>query len=196
MMSKKISTKSLAALGLGAALLLTGCAPADGTTQEPTAQNSHNEQHASRQADAVTVTDPWAKAAEKGMSAAFGTLRNDSDQPVELEAVVDQEHGNTLQIHEMAGQGTDAVMQQIEGALQIPAGQSVELAPGGNHIMFMDLKQPLVPAEVATLRLEFADGSSKDVQFPIRNYDGANESYHSQHSQDTEGTHEEHGGEH
>jgi hypothetical protein len=62
--------------------------------------------------------------------------------------------------------------------------------------MFMDLKQPLVPAEVATLRLEFADGSSKDVQFPIRNYDGANESYHSQHSQDTEGTHEEHGGGH
>lgn len=178
----------LAALTLGGALLMTGCAQ----SAEPAMQQSAAAEQASTQAEALTVTDPWAKAAKEGMSAAFATLSNASTQPIELESVTDEEHGASMQLHEMEGEGTEMLMQQMEEPLVIPAGQEVQLEPGGNHIMYMGLDHPLVAAEVSTLRLHFADGSTKDVDFAIRNYDGANESYHE--GDDTQPEHAQHSG--
>ncbi|MCW4463935.1 copper chaperone PCu(A)C [Glutamicibacter sp. MNS18] len=172
MIFSKKTTKTLGALALGSGLLLTGCA--QGTDSEAAVQPDNSP----LQADALQVTESWAKAADSGMSAAFAMLNNVSELPVELESVTEKDHGTTMEIHEMDGEGTDMVMQQIDGPLLIDAGHRVELAPGGNHIMYMDLSEPLVPAETSTLTLNFSDGSSKDVDFAIRNYDGANESYH------------------
>lgn len=170
------------------ALLLTGCTQA-GATNEGEQNTESTQAAASTQAQALEVTDSWAKAADSGMSAAFGTLRNTSANPLELVSVSDQTHGTELQIHEMAGTGEAMVMQQMGEPLLIPAQGEVELSPGGHHIMYMGLSEPLVPAETSTLTLTFADGSSTDVDFAIRNYDGANESYHEESE-----TEDEHGG--
>ena len=185
MFSSTKNIKALTTLGLASALLLSGCA------QDPAGDAADQDGQAQAQADALAVTDSWAKAAQSGMSAAFANLENTSDQRVELESVTDKNHGATMEIHEMYGEGTAMVMQQIEGPLAIEAGSQVALAPGGNHIMYMDLDTPLVPAEVSTLTLNFSDGSSKDVEFAIRNYDGANESYHGEEAAED---HDGHGG--
>lgn len=184
------TTKTLGLLALSSALLFTGCAQASDS------QVAEQPANATRQADALQITESWAKAADSGMSAAFAVLSNISDLPVELESVTEKEHGTTMEIHEMDGEGTEMLMQQIEGPLLIEAGDQVELAPGGNHIMYMDLSQPLIPAETSTLRLNFSDGSGKDVDFAIRNYDGANESYHDaeEHTDHTEPEEHEKGG--
>ncbi|WP_431710063.1 copper chaperone PCu(A)C [Glutamicibacter uratoxydans] len=164
-------TPKVAALLLGGALLLTGCSQA-------AAENQSEANPELSQADALEVTESWAKAADTGMSAAFATLRNDTELSIELVSVSDPENGTEMQVHEMAGSGESMVMQQMGEPLVIEAHSTAELAPGGDHIMYMGLNEPLVPAETSTLTLSFADGSSKDVDFAIRNYDGANESYH------------------
>ncbi|MCZ4141873.1 hypothetical protein BZG17_29180, partial [Escherichia coli] len=93
------------------------------------------------------------------MSAAFGILHNSSGTPIALHQVSNAQ-GDEIQIHEMRGTGTGMTMAQLEGDLVIEPGKDAVLAPGGNHLMFMDLQQPLVAAQTARLTLEFADGSS------------------------------------
>jgi len=161
--------RKIAVLAVG--LLLTGCAQGADTTSAV-----ENQQIKETQADALVASETWAKAAESGMSAAFGVLHNDSDQPLALHQVSNA-LGDEIQIHEMRGSGHDMSMAQLDGDLMIEPGQDLVLAPGGNHFMFMDLKRPLLAAQSVRLQLEFADGSSAEVDFPIRNFDGAKESY-------------------
>lgn len=161
--------RKIAVLAVG--LLLTGCAQGADTTSAV-----ENQQIKETQADALVASETWAKAAESGMSAAFGVLHNDSDQPLALHQVSNA-LGDEIQIHEMRGNGHDMSMAQLDGDLVIEPGQDLVLAPGGNHFMFMDLKRPLLAAQSVRLQLEFADGSSAEVDFPIRNFDGAKESY-------------------
>lgn len=170
----KTTKISAALLCLG--LALTGC----------TAAQAPAEQHNVQQAQTLQAVDTWAKAAKEGMSAGFGTLSNTGDDAVVITGVTDAE-GDEIQIHETAGAGESASMKQLEDGLRIEPGQQVVLEPGGTHLMFMDLKKPLVPAGKIALNLEFADGSSTPVDFEIRNFTGANESYE-------HGAHEKHHG--
>ena len=58
------------------------------------------------------------------------------------------------------------------GQLQIPAGKTVELAPGGVHLMLMGLKQQLVAGETISLKMKFSDAKHAEsvsvVQVPVR----------------------------
>ena len=56
--------------------------------------------------------------------------------------------------------------------LDLPARQTVELKPGGYHIMLMDLKQPLVDGTSVPLTLDFEDPkghkSSLELKVPVQ----------------------------
>jgi periplasmic copper chaperone A len=58
-------------------------------------------------------------------------------------------------------------MQPVEGGLTIPAGGTVELKPGGYHLMLMGLKQKLDEGGQIPLKLTFARAGSVDVQVKI-----------------------------
>jgi hypothetical protein len=57
-------------------------------------------------------------------------------------------------------------------ALDLPAGQAVELKPGGYHIMLLDLKQPVAQGASVPLTLVFEgkDGQrqTQELQAPVR----------------------------
>jgi copper(I)-binding protein len=74
--------------------------------------------------------------------------------------------GNT-QIHEMKMEGDVMKMNEVEGGLVIPAGQSVTLAPGGFHIMFMDLKEPLVEGSKVPVTLTFATAGTIEIELVV-----------------------------
>lgn len=57
-----------------------------------------------------------------------------------------------VEIHEMRMDGTTMRMRAVP-ALDLPAGQSVALSPGGHHLMLMDLKQPLKAGDTVTVSL-------------------------------------------
>lgn len=170
-MNTKNTLKTTAAL-LGLGLLLTGCAQ-DGANATGAAAS---ESRPATQASSLQASETWAKAAQTGMTAAFGVLHNAGSADIELAKVEDQA-GNVIQIHETTGTGTDAKMSQLDGALKIEAGKDAVLEPGGTHLMYMDLKAPLVASETASLTLSFSDGSSTEVPFEVRNFTGAKESY-------------------
>ena len=59
------------------------------------------------------------------------------------------------------------VMQQVM-ALDLPAGTTVDLEPGGYHIMLIDLAEPLVDGETFEVTLDFAEAEDMVVEVEVR----------------------------
>ena len=68
-------------------------------------------------------------------------------------------------IHEMKMEGDVMKMRPIRNGLVIPANAEVYLKPGGYHLMFMKLKQPMVPMDVHQVTLTFE--SSGSIAIPM-----------------------------
>jgi copper(I)-binding protein len=71
------------------------------------------------------------------------------------------------EVHEMAMDGDTMTMRELADGLVIPAGETVELKPGGFHLMFMELKQPLVEGETVEVSLEFQKAGTVTIPFAI-----------------------------
>lgn len=163
-MNTRTSTR-FGILLVAAALGLAGCASADtGTT-------------AASEADSVTITDAWVKAADSGMSAAFGELENAGDSDAVIVSIT-SDASSMMELHEVVDDGSGSmVMQEKDGGFVIPAGGSLTLEPGGFHFMLMDLTAPLVAGEEATFTVAFEDGSTMDFTAPVKDFTGADENY-------------------
>jgi hypothetical protein len=61
----------------------------------------------------------------------------------------------------------------------VPAGDTITLMPGADHIMLMGLNQPLLAGETLSITIELDDGGELMVEADVRDYQGANEEYHS-----------------
>nr|WP_285836726.1 copper chaperone PCu(A)C [Micrococcus luteus] len=157
-----------------------GSAPSasDASSVAPATDASSAASTADGQAAGLTITDPWTKATEEGMTGSFGMLENSSDQDLHIVGVR-SELGETVGLHEMVSdEDGQMVMQQSPDGFTVPAGGSFELAPGGAHVMLMGLTEPIEPGEEVAYELELEDGSTMEVVSVARPFGGANESYH------------------
>ena len=177
---------AVAALGLtacagddvGSAPSASDASSAASTDVAPATGASSAASTADGQAAGLTITDPWTKATEEGMTGSFGMLENSSDQDLHIVGVR-SELGETVGLHEMVSdEDGQMVMQQSPDGFTVPAGGSFELAPGGAHVMLMGLTEPIEPGEEVAYELELEDGSTVEVVSVARPYTGANESYH------------------
>lgn len=142
-----------------AALALVGCAPAEAKPVAPTA------------------SDVWIKAVPElmdgmAMTGVFMTLENPTDQDIELVGATNTTEGLTttpMEIHEVVkGDDGEMKMQMVEGGIVIPAKGSVELKPGGYHVMYWDLLKPIPVGSHVTLTLKFSNGTTEDVDAVAR----------------------------
>ncbi len=72
-----------------------------------------------------------------------------------------------VEIHEMAMEGDVMKMRPVEGGLEIPAGGSVVLKPGGFHVMFMQLKEQMKPGEKRKAKLVFEKAGEVEIEFDV-----------------------------
>ncbi|NVD74853.1 copper chaperone PCu(A)C [Duganella sp. BJB1802] len=103
----------------------------------------------------VTVSEAWVRgtvAAQKA-TGAFMTLTSAQDSRL---VGASSPAAGVVEVHEMKMVDDVMRMRQIDG-LALPAGQPVQLSPGGYHLMMMQLKQPLANGEKIPLTLEFED---------------------------------------
>ena len=123
----------------------------------------------------VEVKDAWVRAtvAQQKSTGAFMQLTAKSDaRVIEARSPI----AGVTQIHEMAMEKDVMKMRQIPG-LDLAAGRTLELKPGGYHVMLMDLKQPLKAGERVAITLVFEDAAKKrftqEIQAPIHALSGA-----------------------
>jgi copper(I)-binding protein len=117
----------------------------------------------------IVITDPWARATPKGAAVAGGFMQieNKGSAPDKLT-------GGTLplagrfEVHEMTMTGEVMKMRPVEGGLAIPPGGSVVLKPGSYHVMFMELKEPLVEGTTLTGTLTFEKAGTVEVHYAVR----------------------------
>ena len=98
--------------------------------------------------------------------AAFMTLKNASavnDQLVAASTPVSA----TAELHNHIKEGDVVRMRQVP-SIEVPAGGSVALQPGGLHVMLLGLKQPLREGETFPLTLTFAHAGAVTVEVPVK----------------------------
>ena len=118
---------------------------------------------------AVKIEGAWVRPSVQGQRASGGYMKLTSDADVTLVGVSSPAAGSA-EVHEMKMDGEVMRMRAVPG-LRLPAGKSVELKPGGLHLMLMDLKAPLVNSSVP-LTLVFRDANGRetrqDIVAPVR----------------------------
>lgn len=160
------STSAIVAIAAAALIALTGCS-AESAPPEATGTAG----------DVVTIEDAWVKAADAGMSAAFGTLVNSGTEDVTVVSATSSASAQ-VELHEtVADESGGMIMRPKEGGFAIPAGESLALEPGGSHIMLMGLTGPIMAGADVHIMLTFSDGSTYDIVAPAKDYSGANENY-------------------
>lgn len=169
-MSKKKSLYIAMPVLAAAALALAGCA--DGDIPASSASAS-----AIQKTAALTVSDPWVKAADSGMSAAFGTIRNTTDKDVTVVSATTPA-SPVVELHEtvMGANGT-MQMQAKQGGFVVPAKGELTLEPGGSHIMLMGLPKPVLAGDDISFELKTSDGGTVTFTAQGKDFTGANENY-------------------
>lgn len=166
----KISNSArILALAATVVLTLAGCAP---TGSPATAARP-----AQTGAASLSIGDAWLKSAASGMSAAFGTLKNSGTAPLTIVSA-SSPSASALELHEtVQGDSGEKMMRPKKGGFVVPAGGSLRLAPGANHIMLMGLTAPLKAGDESTVTLTLSDGSTYEFTAPAKDFTGAEETY-------------------
>lgn len=104
---------------------------------------------------ALHIGHPYARATAAGQPTGGGflSLDNTGTAPDRLLSA-SAEVSNAVELHSMKMEGDVMRMRQVD-AIDLPAGQVVELKPGGLHIMFIGLKAPLKQGDKFPLKLKF-----------------------------------------
>jgi copper(I)-binding protein len=117
----------------------------------------------------VKIDNAWARATVQGQKATGAFMKITAPQATRLVAVSTPVAG-VAEIHEMKMDGGVMKMRAMS-ALELPTNQTVELKPGGYHLMLMDLKAPLSKDGSIALTLTFRDAkgaeSKQQVSVPV-----------------------------
>jgi len=115
----------------------------------------------------VEITDAWCRPTPNGAQAGACYLTVESTHANRVTGVATPLAANA-QIHDMTMQDGMMRMSELSGGLPLPAGEKVELAPGGRHLMLMGLTAPLVDGTAVPLTLTFSATPAMTVQAPVR----------------------------
>ncbi len=118
-------------------------------------------------AQVAAVSDAWVRATVAGQKATGAFMKITSKDGAKLVSASSSAAGVT-EIHEMK-MDKDVMKMAAVAALPIAAGKTVELKPGGYHVMLMDLKGPLAEKSQVPITLTFEDskGAKSKVELTV-----------------------------
>src|SRR5690606_16454619 len=139
-------------------------------------------EHAANQPPAaaeLALTDAWAAPTPSGVdvSAGYLTITNGTEAADRLLSATSP-RAERMEVHEMAMEGAVMQMRPVT-QLEVPAGESVQLAPGGTHLMFYGVAEPFAEGQSIPVQLMFETAGAVDVTLPVRR--GAPEAHGSGH---------------
>ena len=115
----------------------------------------------------VEVKDAWVRTSVQGQKSTGAFMKITAKQNMKLVSVSSPVAG-IAEVHEMKMDGDVMKMRAVKGGLELPAGKTVELSPGGYHVMMMDLKAALPKDSTVPLTLVFKDAKGVESKLEIR----------------------------
>lgn len=118
----------------------------------------------------VSVTDAWARPAMQmsGMSTAavYLTLHNSGAEDDRLVGA-STDAAETVELHQSSMEGGVMRMEPVDG-IDVPAGETVRLEPGGLHLMLIGLTRDLAAGDHLTITLQFERAGEIEVDVEVR----------------------------
>ena len=117
----------------------------------------------------LVISQAWTRATPGGAKTGGGflTIENKGSAPDRLIGASADGAGK-IEVHEMAMNDGVMKMRPVEGGLTIDPGKTVKLAPGGYHLMMMDLKAPLKQGDKLPLTLQFEKAGKVAVTLDVQ----------------------------
>ncbi|MBI5265223.1 MAG: copper chaperone PCu(A)C [Bradyrhizobium sp.] len=142
--------------GLASAILLAGTLTASAQAQEIKAGD-------------LVISQAWTRATPGGAKVGGGyvTIENKGKAPDRLVAGSADVAGR-VEIHEMATTNGVMTMRALDKGLAIEPGKTVKLAPGGYHLMLMELKSPLKQGDKVPVTLQFEKAGKVSVSLDVQ----------------------------
>ncbi|MEP9398087.1 DUF1775 domain-containing protein [Mesorhizobium sp. KR2-14] len=143
------------------------------------AHAAHGGQHEVVKVGELEISQGWARAMLPGQKAGGGylTIANHGTAADKLVAATSPAAGK-VEIHTMSMKGEVMEMRPVEGGLEIPSGETVELKPGGLHVMFMNVTEPFKEGASVPVTLEFEHAGKVEISLPVKTAMGGGDHSH------------------
>jgi copper(I)-binding protein len=119
----------------------------------------------------LEISDAYVRAMLPGQPVGGGYLviRNTGSEGDRLVSA-SSPSSPAVEIHEMSMQGQIMKMRRLEGGIAVPAGQTVELKPGGLHLMFTKVATPFRHGDSVLLTLIFERSGKIELSLPVEGF--------------------------
>ena len=118
------------------------------------------------QAGGVTIGHPHARPTAPGQPTGGGYMMFVNKGPADRLLSASAPVASSVQLHSMQMEGDVMRMREVD-AIDLPAGKTVELKPGGLHLMFVGLKAPFAPGQKIPVKLRFEKAGEVTVEMSV-----------------------------
>ena len=114
----------------------------------------------------IAVNGAYTRATVPGQAAAGGFMKITSNGTADQLISATSPVSDDVQLHTMIMDGNVMRMREVK-QIEVPANGTVELKPGGLHLMFINIKAPLKAGEAVPVKLKFAKAGEVEVKMPV-----------------------------
>ena len=125
----------------------------------------------------LTIDHPYTRSTAPGQKVAGGFMKIENKGATDQLVSASSPVAGEMQLHTMTMDGNVMKMREVK-TIEVPANGSVELKPGGLHLMFMDIKAPLKAGESVSVKLKFQKAGDVEIKVPIRDISGGGHMKH------------------
>ena len=119
--------------------------------------------------DNIVISDAWVREVPPGtsMSAGYMTIENNGDEDDKLVSM-SSKAAESAELHISKVDNNDVATMEMIEVLDIPSNNSIELEPGGMHVMLIGLKESLVGKDSVDLKLVFEKAGEVMIEVPVK----------------------------
>ena len=118
-------------------------------------------------AQSVEVKEAWVRTSVPGQKATGAFMKITATDGARLVSVSSPVAGVT-EVHQMTMEGDVMKMRALAAGLELPGGKTVELKPGGYHVMLMDLNAALPKGSMVPMTLTFRDTRGVETKVELK----------------------------
>ncbi|MDH5680012.1 MAG: copper chaperone PCu(A)C [Spirochaetota bacterium] len=159
-------------LSIMALAIMTAVMACDSKNKASGAQKKPSGPPAEKKAETLKplmIVKPWIRLRPPGMkvTGGFVKLENPNNSPVKLISA-ESDICEATELHEMIHEKNVMKMKKVD-SIEVPANGTMDLKPGGYHLMFINLKKPLKADQKVTVKFSYEKGLSQTVTFNVKN---------------------------
>jgi copper(I)-binding protein len=115
----------------------------------------------------IKIENPYVRATVAGQKAAGGFMKIENKGVADQLIAASSPLAGEMQLHTMTMDGNVMKMRELK-TIDIPANGSVDLKPGGLHLMFMEIQSPFKAGDVIPVKLRFQKAGELEIRVPVR----------------------------